>query len=157
MERLTRVLPKGGIWNFVGLLLALILFFTSLDLLSEAFDLMGEDAAETLVATTANPITGFLVGILATTLVQSSSSTTSLTVAIVAAGGITPAAAIPIMLGANIGTSVTNTIVALGHFRNKDEFKRVFTGSMILDFFNIIAALIFQQDKIQHIRPCSKI
>jgi len=75
--------------------------------------------------------------------VQSSSTTTSLTVALVAAGTINPQAAIPVMLGANIGTSVTNTIVALGHFQNKEEFKRAFTGSMVLDFFNIIAASIF--------------
>ncbi|MUL39012.1 Na/Pi symporter [Gloeocapsopsis dulcis] len=143
MERLTRALPSGGIWNIAGLILALILFFTSLDLLGEAFELIGDDAAETLLASTANPITGFFTGILATTLVQSSSTTTSLTVALVAAGTITPQAAIPVMLGANIGTSVTNTIVALGHFRNKEEFKRAFTGSMVLDFFNIIAAVLF--------------
>ncbi|WP_256387467.1 Na/Pi symporter [Chroococcidiopsis sp. TS-821] len=120
-----------------------MLFFTSLDLLGEGFDLLGDDAAEALLASTANPITGFFTGILATTLVQSSSTTTSLTVALVAAGTITPQAAIPVMLGANIGTNVTNTIVALGHFHNKEEFKRAFTGSMVLDFFNIIAAILF--------------
>ncbi|RUT05656.1 hypothetical protein DSM106972_036630 [Dulcicalothrix desertica PCC 7102] len=143
MSRFIHALPKGAFWSFFGLIIALLLFFTSLDLLGEAFELMGEDAAQTLLGTTANPITGFLVGILATTLVQSSSTTTSLTVALVASGTLTAAAAIPIMLGANIGTSVTNTIVALGHFKHKDEFKRAFTGSMVLDYFNIIAALIF--------------
>ncbi|MDM9381485.1 Na/Pi symporter [Chlorogloeopsis sp. ULAP01] len=143
MQRLMQILPQGRMWNFLYLTIALMLFFTSLDLLGEGFELLGEGAAETLIATTANPITGFLVGILATTIIQSSSTTTSLTVAIVASGTITPAAAIPIMLGANIGTSVTNTIVALGHYNNRDEFKRAFTGSMVLDYFNIIAALIF--------------
>lgn len=143
MERFTRALPSGGLWNILGLILALVLFFTSLDLLGESFELMGEDAAQTLLATTANPIVAFFVGILATTLVQSSSTTTSLTVALVASGNLAPVAAIPVMLGANIGTSVTNTIVALGHFRNREEFKQAFTGSMVLDYFNIIAALIF--------------
>jgi sodium-dependent phosphate cotransporter len=66
-----------------------------------------------------------------------------LTVALVAAGQLSVAAAIPVMLGANIGTSVTNSIVALGHFNNKDEFKRAFTDAMVLDYFNIIAAIIF--------------
>jgi sodium-dependent phosphate cotransporter len=135
MERLTQALPKGGLWKFVGLLLALILFFTSLELLGEAFELMGEDAAAGLLAATRNPITGFFTGILATTVVQSSSTTTSLTVALVAAGTIGPAAAIPVMLGANIGTSVTNTIVALGHFRVREEFQRAFTGALVLDLF----------------------
>lgn len=62
MERLTRALPSGGIWNIAGLILALILFFTSLDLLGEGFDLLGDDAAEALLASTANPITGFFYG-----------------------------------------------------------------------------------------------
>ncbi|MCG6133632.1 MAG: Na/Pi symporter [Nostoc sp. LLA-1] len=143
MNRIFQALPQGRWWNVLYLIIALVLFFVSLDLLGEGFELLGEGAAETLIETTANPITGFFVGILATTLVQSSSTTTSLTVAIVATGTITPAAAIPIMIGANIGTSVTNTIVALGHHDNREEFQRAFTGSMVLDYFNIIAALIF--------------
>jgi len=143
MERLTQYLPKGRIWSFVGLVLALLLFFTSLELLQEGFQLMGEGAAETLLATTRNPITGFFVGILATSLLQSSSTTTTLTVGLVAAGTINAAAAIPVMLGANIGTSVTNTIVSLGHVNNREEFQRAFTGSLVLDYFNIVAAVIF--------------
>jgi sodium-dependent phosphate cotransporter len=143
MKRLTKNLPDSLLWKVIGLILALLLFFTSLELLGDAFELMGEDAAKTLLANTANPITGVFVGILATTLVQSSSTTTTLTVALVASGILSIAAAIPIMLGANIGTSVTNTIVSLGHFHNKDEFKRAFTGAMVLDFFNIIAVTIF--------------
>lgn len=143
MKSLTQFLPEGKIWKFVGLLLALIIFFTSLELLGDAFELLGEGVAETLIAATANPLAGVFVGILATTLVQSSSTSTSLTVALVAGGTLSAAAAIPIMLGANIGTSVTNTIVALGHFHNKDEFKRAFTGALVLDYFNIIAVALF--------------
>ncbi|MBF2073802.1 MAG: Na/Pi symporter [Synechococcales cyanobacterium C42_A2020_086] len=143
MNRLTSALPRGRVWNIVGLLLALLIFFVSLELLGDGFQLLGEDAAEALLATTRNPITGVFTGILATTLLQSSSTTTSMTVALVAAGAIDTAAAIPVMLGANIGTSVTNTIVALGHIRNHEEFVRAFKGAMVLDFFNIIAVLIF--------------
>ncbi|MBD2311483.1 Na/Pi symporter [Desertifilum sp. FACHB-1129] len=143
MKRISQVLPQGQIWKFIGLLLALLIFFTSLELLGDAFELMGENAAEFLLATTANPIAGVFVGILATTLVQSSSTSTSLTVALVASGTLGVAGAIPIMLGANIGTSVTNTIVALGHFHNRDEFRKAFTGALVLDFFNIIAVAIF--------------
>ena len=51
------------------------------------------------------------IGILATSLVQSSSTTTSLTVGLVAAGALTIEGAVPIVMGANIGTSVTSSLV----------------------------------------------
>lgn len=143
MNRIKQALPKGRIWSIIGLLLALLIFFVGLDLLSDAFELLGEGAAEALLAATANPIVGVFTGILATTLLQSSSTTTSLTVALVAAGAIDTAAAIPVMLGANIGTSVTNSIVSLGHLNNREEFQRAFTGAMVLDYFNIIVVIIF--------------
>lgn len=143
MNHLIESVPGGRIGKACALLLALLIFFVSLDLLSEGFQLMGEGVAEALIATTANPITGIFVGILATTLVQSSSTSTSLTVALVATGTLSTAAAIPIILGANIGTSVTNTIVSLAHVRDPDEFKRAFTGALVLDYFNIIAIAIF--------------
>lgn len=142
MKRISRV-PTGGIWKFVWLILSLLGFFVALDLLGEGFELLGDDAAETLLATTENPLSGVFTGIIATTLVQSSSLSTSLTIALVGSGQLSVAAAIPVVLGANIGTSVTNTIVALGHIRNKDEFKRAMTGSLVLDYFNIIAVFLF--------------
>ncbi len=143
MNKISQALPQGKIWKVIGLLLSLLVFFVSLELLGDAFGLLGEGVAEGLLAATSNPITGLFTGILATTLLQSSSTTTSLTVALVASGNIGTTAAIPVMLGANIGTSVTNTIVALGHVNNQEEFQRAFTGSLVLDFFNIIAVLIF--------------
>ena len=69
-----------------GLLGILLLFFVSLELMSDAFKLMGRGFAETLLATTASPIMALLTGILATSLVQSSSTVTSLTVALVVRG-----------------------------------------------------------------------
>ncbi len=143
MNQIKQNLPQGNIWKILGLILSLIIFFVSLELLGDGFELLGEGAAENLIAATQNPLTGVFVGVLATTLVQSSSTSTSLTVALVAAGTLTTTAAIPIIMGANIGTSITNTIVALGHIDNQDEFKRAFTGALVLDFFNIIAVTIF--------------
>jgi sodium-dependent phosphate cotransporter len=131
MNRISQALPQGRIWKIIGLILALLIFFVSLELLGDAFQLLGEGVAEGLLAATSNPIVGLFTGILATTLLQSSSTTTSLTVALVASGNIDTTAAIPVMLGANIGTSVTNTIVALGHVNNREEFQRAFTGSLI--------------------------
>jgi sodium-dependent phosphate cotransporter len=55
---------------------------------------------------------------------------------------IAVAAATPYIMGANIGTSITNTIVSLGHIVNKNEFKRAFSASIVHDFFNVMAVLV---------------
>lgn len=126
----------------VSLVLVLLLFFVSIELIGDSFKLMGEGFAETLIRTTSNPFIGLFIGILATSLVQSSSTVSSMVVLTVAGGGLTVAGAIPIIMGANIGTSVTNTIVSLGHITRKDEFRRAMAGATVHDFFNLMAVAI---------------
>jgi len=128
--------------QIVGLLALLYGFFVALDLMGLAFRLFGRGFAETLIEQTANPFVGLFVGILATTLVQSSSTTTSMTVGLVAAGALTIEGAIPIIMGANIGTSVTNTIVSMGHVTRPVEFERAFAGATVHDLFNWLAVLV---------------
>jgi sodium-dependent phosphate cotransporter len=74
--------------------------------------------------------------------VQSSSTVTSLTVALVASGALTVEVAVPIVMGANIGTTVTNTIVSMGHITRKIEFVRAMAGATVHDFFNLLAVAI---------------
>ncbi len=111
-------------------------------MLSRAFKLLGGGFVDGLLAAASNPVIGLFVGILATTLAQSSSTTTSLVVAMVGGGTMPVSTAIPVIMGANIGTSVTNTLVSLGHLRHGREFYRAFAASTVHDFFNIIAVLI---------------
>lgn len=120
----------------------LFTFFLSLDLLGLAFGLFGKDLAAVLIERTSNPFVGLFVGILGTALAQSSSTTTSLTVALVAAGALTVDGAVPIIMGANIGTSVTNTLVSLAHVTRRVEFERAFAGATVHDLFNLITVLI---------------
>jgi solute carrier family 34 (sodium-dependent phosphate cotransporter) len=120
----------------------LYLFLVSIGLMGASFKMFGKGFATQLVETTTNPFVGLFVGILATTLVQSSSTTTSLVVGIVAAGGLTTSTAVPIIMGANIGTSVTNTLVSMGHITRPVEFRRALAGATVHDFFNLIAVLI---------------
>lgn len=120
----------------------LFCFFIGLDLMGLSFKLFSEDFVAGLVARTANPFVGLFIGVLATTLVQSSSTTTSMTVGLVAAGALSVEGAIPIIMGANIGTSVTNTMVSLGHVTRPEEFKRAFAGATVHDFFNWLTVLI---------------
>ncbi len=134
----------SGVLRTIVVVVVLLLFFVSLELMGGSFKLMGKGFAEQLLSTTSNPFVGLFIGILATSLVQSSSTVTSMVVALVAAGGITVSGAIPIVMGANIGTSVTNTIVSLGHITRREEFRRAIAGATVHDFFNlIIVAILF--------------
>ena len=118
------------------------LFLVSIGLMGAAFKGFGKGFAENLIRTTSNPFLGLFIGILATSLVQSSSTTTSIVVGIVSSGVITVGNAIPIVMGANIGTTVTNTLVSLGHIGRREEFKRAITGGTVHDFFNIMCVCI---------------
>jgi sodium-dependent phosphate cotransporter len=134
--------PDSQALRFLLLVLVLVMFFVSLELMGDSFKLMGEGVAETLLRMTSNPFVGLFIGILATSLVQSSSTTTTLTVSLVAAGALDIAGAIPIVMGANIGTSVTNTIVSMGSVTRKEEFRRAMAGATVQDFFNFLAVAV---------------
>ncbi|UCC94971.1 MAG: Na/Pi symporter [Candidatus Omnitrophota bacterium] len=107
-----------------------------------AFRGFGKDFAENLIKTTSNPFIGLFIGILATSIVQSSSTTTSIVVGMVASGVMTVTNAVPIIMGANIGTTVTNMLVSLGHITRREEFKRAISGAAVHDFFNLICVAI---------------
>ena len=120
----------------------LYLFLLSIGLMGGAFKGFGKGFAENLVATTSNPFIGLMIGILATCVVQSSSTTTSIVVGIVGSGGLTVGCAIPIIMGANIGTTVTNTLVSLGHVGRREEFRKAISAATVHDFFNLICVAI---------------
>ncbi|XP_070426353.1 sodium-dependent phosphate transport protein 2A isoform X4 [Equus przewalskii] len=106
----------------------LYLFVCSLDVLSSAFQLAG--------------VAGLVVGILVTVLVQSSSTSTSIIVSMVSSGLLEVSSAIPIIMGSNIGTSVTNTIVALMQAGDRTDFRRAFAGATVHDCFNWLSVLV---------------
>jgi sodium-dependent phosphate cotransporter len=122
-------------------LFLLWVFFFSIELMSEAFRMAGRGFAEQLINTASDPVAGLLLGFLATSLIQSSSTTTTIVVGLVASEALTIPLAIPIIMGANIGTTTTNTIVSIGHVTRPREFERAFAASTVHDFFNLLAAL----------------
>ena len=121
----------------------LYVFLFSIHLLGSSFKLFGEGFAEGLLTTTANPIIGLMIGILATSIVQSSSTTTSIVVGMVGSGVLGVGSAVPIIMGANVGTTITNTLVAVGQIGRREEFRRAFAGATVHDFFNLMAVAIF--------------
>jgi len=130
------------LFSLLFLVLALYLFLFSLELMGTSLKMFGKGLAETLIATTTNPLVGLFIGILSTSIVQSSSSTTSIVVGLVAGGALNVANAIPIVMGANIGTSVTNTMVSITQINRKIEYERAVSTAFVHDFFNVLAVLI---------------
>ena len=134
--------------KIVAIIAILYLFLLSVGMIGAGFKGLGSGFAKTLFTSEASPFIGLFIGILATGLFQSSSTTTSLVVGMVAGGTfgddplIAVSSAIPYIMGANIGTSITNTIVSIGHIGDKIEFKRAFSASIIHDFFNILSVSI---------------
>ena len=130
------------LFNLIFLLCFLYLFLFSLELMGTALKMFGKGFAETLIATTTNPLVGLFIGILSTSIIQSSSSTTSIVVGLVAGGALNVANAIPIIMGANIGTSVTNSLVSLTQIRRETEFRGALSAAVVHDFFNILVVIV---------------
>ena len=122
----------------------LYLFLVGVNGLGSGFRALGEGVLGAFFTATENPFAGLMIGILATSLVQSSSVTTAMIVGLVAApeNPIPVANAVPMIMGANIGTTVTNTIASLAHMGRKEEFRRAFAAATAHDFFNYLAVLI---------------
>eukprot|EP00438_Fugacium_kawagutii_P023389 Skav211948 [mRNA] locus=scaffold4266:17800:19443:+ [translate_table: standard] len=127
--------------KILGVLLALYLFLFGLDLMGGSFSALGSKGAGDLFTFSDNPIAGLMVGILATVLVQSSSTSTSIVVGLVGADVLSVRGAIPIIMGANIGTSVTNTIVSMAHSGDRLELERAFSGATVHDMFNMLSVV----------------
>ena len=121
----------------------LYLFLLGIELLSSSLKGFGTEFARMLISTTENPLTGLFIGMLATAVIQSSSVTTSITVGFVAAGTLTVSNAIPIIMGANIGTTITCLIASFGHFSVEKEFSKAFPAAIVHDIFNILSVMIF--------------
>ena len=127
-------------WLLLALLVYVMLLAVSL--IGSGFEYAAGDHAKALFNFASNPIMGLIIGMVSTALIQSSSTVTSIIVGMVA-GGLPITIAVPMMMGANIGTSITNTLVSLGHVARKEEFQRAFNAATIHDFFNVLSVLIF--------------
>jgi sodium-dependent phosphate cotransporter len=162
-HRVERAEPRQPAWKIaVKVLLVLVLlyfFLGGMAMMGEGLKTLGKnpeydkqhpaegvreysDAVYEVFKYADNPLVGLFVGLLATSIFQSSSFTTSFTVALVATTPLTLHQAIFIIMGANIGTSVTNTGVSFTHVRRRDEFERAYGAAIVHDFFNTLSVLL---------------
>lgn len=137
--------PQEWLWISVGflfLLMFLYFFLLGLELLGSSAKVLGGCTAGSLLGDDANPVAALMIGILATVLLQSSSTTTSIVVSLVGSGSVNVDQGIYMVMGANIGTSVTNTIVAMGQMGDGDQLERAFAGAVVHDMFNFLTVII---------------
>ena len=130
------------ILSVVAVLGLLYIFLIGISGLEAGIGAFGEDFAESVFDKVNNPVAALFAAMLATALVQSSSVTTSTIVGLVGAGALSVTAAVPMIMGANIGTTITNTLVSFGHVRQGQEFRRAFSGAVVHDFFNVLTVAV---------------
>ncbi|MBN2172053.1 MAG: Na/Pi symporter [Candidatus Krumholzibacteriota bacterium] len=139
--------------NLVLFLAILYVFFVAIKLMGDGAKSLGSGFVEQFLGEGASSaILGLLLGVFTTSLVQSSSTVTSMIVCFVASGAFGLRTAIPIIMGANIGTTVTNTIVSLGYISRRRDFRRAFGAGILHDIFNVLAVLVlFPLEQTTHV------
>jgi solute carrier family 34 (sodium-dependent phosphate cotransporter) len=133
----------GGILTWIAVVALVYMLLIGVDVIGSGFSTLsgGREGAAAIFEFASNPFIAVILGVLATVLVQSSSAVTSVIVGMVA-GGLPLVTAIPMIMGSNMGTTITNTIVSLGSLRNGKEFNRAFQAATVHDFFNLLSIVI---------------
>jgi sodium-dependent phosphate cotransporter len=128
--------------NLVIVVSLLLLFFLAIELMSAGFGKLSQSYVNSLIQLTSNPFITLFIGLLATAILQSSSTTTTMAVALVAVESLTVEQAIPMIIGANVGTTITSTLVSLGYITKTAEFKKAVSAGVCHDLYNIIMAAL---------------
>lgn len=142
VDKVSQAQQKKPILQWFGVICLVYLLVVAVGMIGAGFKSATGERAEALFAFATNPFMSLIVGTVATALIQSSSTVTSIIVGLVA-GGVPVATAVPMVMGANIGTTITNTLVSLGYVGDKTEFKKAFAAATVHDFFNLLSVVIF--------------
>ncbi|MCH7397403.1 Na/Pi symporter [Belliella sp. DSM 107340] len=133
--------PNKAIF-ILQMIFALLVFMFSIDMLTVSMLQLNSEIARDILQATNNPFVGLFIGLLMTALIQSSSTVTAMIVAVVASGNLSLMQAVPLVMGANIGTTITSTLVSFSFIMKKGEFKKALSAGVIHDIFNIITVVI---------------
>ncbi len=142
IDRLPLTGRSRKIVEWLSVVAAVYILITAVSVIGSGFGAATGGRAEDIFAFAQNPVIGLVIGVLATVLTQSSSTTTSIVVGMVA-GGLPLATAIPILMGANVGTTMTSTLVSLGAAGDRNQFRRAFTAASVHDMYNLLSVAIF--------------
>lgn len=145
LQQVTKKEPTSIVaLKLLAIFSTLYFFMWSSGLLSQAFNLASYHYAGNFIRTSGflqNPLIGLMVGVITTVVFQSSGAVTSVLVTIVGSGVLTVRQSIPIIMGANLGTSVTNTVVSLIVYRKKQNFEIAMTAGIVHDMYNMMSVV----------------
>ena len=136
-----------GILKFLGFLVCFYFFICALELMTTSFKLLvGTEKIKDWLQD-ANDSYSYparmMIGVVGTMIVQSSSAFTSVVVAAIATKVVDLKTAIPMIMGANFGTTITNTLVSMAHLRNRNELRLAIAASSIHDFCCVFVDTLF--------------
>uniref|UniRef100_A0A914CH60 Sodium-dependent phosphate transporter n=1 Tax=Acrobeloides nanus TaxID=290746 RepID=A0A914CH60_9BILA len=143
-EKVLRILKY--IWMTILALLVIFAFICSLSLLADSLKLIGGRGLGSVIKNSdiiQNPISASIIGMIVTIILQNSSTLNSILVGMIAGGLITVHQSIPIMLGAEMGGSLTNALISLTQSGHRDQFRRAFAAVTLNDIFNFLSYFIF--------------
>ena len=136
----------SAILKIILLIILLYIFILSLSFMSIGFTLVSSFAKKgtpVINFLLANPFAALSIGIIATALMQNATATTSILISMVGAKIIPDVkTAIPVIIGANIGTCVTNGLIALTLSDDPCRFQKAFSSATLNDMFNLITTLV---------------
>jgi len=135
--------PSQTLGRVVAFVTLFYLFLVSVKLMGLSLDLFGRGFAETLLRMGRSPSLCLFVGIFATGVLQSSGVVTSMIVVWGQAGMLPLEGTIAMVMGANIGTTITNLLVSLSMITRSEEFRRALAAAIVHDFFNVMAVIVF--------------
>ncbi len=120
----------------------MVLFLLAINLISYSFLHIRQQIGTAILSVADNPFIGLFIGLLLTAVIQSSSTSTAMIVALVGSGAMSLSSAVPIVMGANVGTTLTSTLVSLNYITKKREFRKAISAATVHDFYNIILVAI---------------
>ena len=110
------------IFDFLSLICGLALFLYGMDVMGDALKKGAGNSLKTFLGKmTSNPVKGFLLGLVVTCIIQSSSATTVMVVGFVNAGTMTLLQSVGVIMGANVGTAITAWITGLSGIEAADD------------------------------------
>lgn len=144
--------PQGGLlvdfFDILTLVGGLALFLFGMNVMSSAMEKCAGKRLKTILSRlTSNPMMGFLLGMLATAIVQSSSATTVMVVGFVNSGVMKLAQSVNITIGANVGAAITFWITSLTGLTSTSFLVQIFKPTSLAPIFGLIGIILFMFSK----------
>ncbi len=136
------------IFNIISLLGGLALFLFGMDTMGKALERKAGGSLQTILAKmSSNVFKGFLLGLAVTAVIQSSSATSVMVVGFVNSGIMTLRQAVGVIMGSNIGTTVTSWILSLSGLEGNSFIVKLFKPSTLAPLIGIIGIALFMFTK----------